>query len=73
MMEDGLEARSHNFGTGCQYCGVDYGRKVDAVLIPSLRFFELSPLSMMAKPTSRGIRRGMGIYRNRLCLVLGYH
>lgn len=36
MMEDGLEARSHNFGTGCQYCGVDYGRKVDAALIPSL-------------------------------------
>lgn len=36
MMEDGLEARSHNFGTGCQYCGVDSGRKVDAVLIPSL-------------------------------------
>lgn len=35
LMEDGLEARSHNFGMGCQYCGVDYGRKVNAVLIPS--------------------------------------
>jgi hypothetical protein len=76
MMEDGLEARSHKFGTACQYCGVRWvADKYCAVSI--LTFLACKTASTFSfihdgnwqRPASSGI---VATYRNRLCLVLGY-